>query len=189
MIVGQMWLVESIIEIYEYCETTGCPELQYIDDLPFYEYISNQLSQYNQKLRKKNKEFIKDFISYIRDIIETECQDPSNLLKNMTADLDNRLKFQKKVHLELLRLAPNLDKGSIERLNREVFSFNSKFFGRKDLGVEYQRMIDVRDQVEKMEIARKILERSQKKKFAKSVQIDIKTFKEEDCKGFFVDFF
>ena len=142
MIVGQMWLVENILEIYDYCLSTDCPELEYIDDLPFYEYISNQLSQYNQKLRKKNREFIKEVIESIKEVIESECQTPADYLETLSLNLNDRLATQKKIHLELIKLAPNLDSGSIDRLNQQVVLFQSKFFGRRDLGVDYQKNLD-----------------------------------------------
>lgn len=173
MVIGQMWLVDSLLEIYDYCADSKYKEFEYIDDLPLYEYISNSFGHYNQKLRKQNKNFLKDFINNLTDILDSESLYDNGQIENFKQGVDGRLSNQRNYYLKLLRLVPNLDTESMENLSLVVDEFNKKFFGRKDLGESYREAFELKKKFEKMESTMVKFEKNCVKKFNKSLQTNL----------------
>jgi hypothetical protein len=56
-------------------------------------------------------------------------------IDNLIQNINTRLSTSKKKYLNILCISPNLDKLSLELVNKEVMTFMGNFFGRKDLGV------------------------------------------------------
>jgi len=54
-------------------------------------------------------------------------------------------------------MSPNLDKLSLELVNKEVITFMGNFFGRKDLGVEYQKEFADRLKIGKVDNSNSLL--------------------------------
>lgn len=57
-----MWLINDLVEIYNYCVESENEDLKYIDDVPFSQFFAKFLDKLTLEQRKQSRKSLIEFI-------------------------------------------------------------------------------------------------------------------------------
>ena len=124
IIISEMWFIQDIHKIHEFCINSGNPDLKYLNHLPIYEHLSSHLISFSQSLRKKHREVVSSILSDIELNLAEEGTGHTDggfehyfeeqghnqcVIDNLRINVNKLIGESKKKYRDLLMLCPRTD--------------------------------------------------------------------------------